>query len=479
MISSFDSLADKRVVSSIKQQIREHALHKVITKLHQSLDLDTILKTTIIELQQILQVDRVGILRLDPDSGWDEGIFIAEVVLPSFDAVLASHVRDHCFGQKYVDYYRDGRIQVLNDVETAGLSDCHLKILRQFQVKANLLVPLVSRDQLWGLMCIHQCSAPRDWELDDIEFAKQISVHLSVAIDHAELMAQTQQQAKELQCLLAALNQAHVQLAQTEKMSGLAQLAAGVAHEINNPATFIQGNLSYLKQATQDLTHIIHLYQQYGDSGIEVIETAKKKVDLDFLLQDLPKIFTAMETGTERISHIVKSLNDFSRPDSEGYKPTNLNQELDNTLFMLQHRLQAGSHGNLQIEKDYGVIPQVDCCPALINQVFAYLLDNAVDAFDVCHADKCGLKTHPIVKVTTMAGEETVTITIHDNGPGISEENRNQLFNPFFTTKPIGQGTGLGLAISYNIITNHGGTLDCQSQLGEGSKFIIELPIHQ
>lgn len=461
---------------------RERALHNVITRIRRFLDLNQLLSTTITEVRQLLNVDRVGILRLDPSNGWDEGTFIAESVLPKFDAALAKRVKDHCFGERYAQDYRQGKIHALNDIETAGLSDCHLQILRDFQVRANLLVPIIVQNDLWGLMCIHQCSGPRHWAPMDIEFAQQISEHLSMAIEHAELMEHTQHQAQELNQALDSLKRAHTQLAQAEKMSGLSRLAAGVAHEINNPVTFIQGNLDYVQQGMKSLQNLVLLYRQHCGDEVEEIAIAAAKTDIDFLLKDLPKSMESMQVGTQRIQSIVQALGKFARLDNEGLKPTDLNQELDNILILLENCFQSEAIKDLEIDKRYGSLPQVECHSALINQAFFHLLENAVDALKT-YVPEASDPNRPlkITVTTTVAAAGTVSVAIHDNGPGIdpSRISKAQLFDPFFTTKPVGQGTGLGLAICYNIIQKHQGTIDYQSEPGKGTTFTIELPIGQ
>ncbi len=463
---------------------REEALFRVISNIRNSLDLDEILKTTIQEMRQILDLDRVGIVRLNSHKGWDEGEFIAETVTPRFNSALAARVQDHCFGEQYADAYKNGRIHVINDIYAAGLSPCHIEILSQFQVRANLLVPLLQGENLWGLLCIHQCSGPRQWQSDEIEFASKIAVHLGVAIQHAELLTQTQQQAAELKQTLQQLQSTHIQLAQAEKMAGLGQLAGGVAHEINNPVNFIQGNLNHAKNYIKDLFALITIYQEHYPTDITAIQEAVAEidVDVDFLREDLPKLLHSMSVGATRISDIVTALRNFSRLDEMGLKSIDLHQSIEDTLLLIKHRLKATEHRpEIQVQKNYGQLSTVECYPGQINQVLMSLLSNAVDAFDEewARADLAPTVAPPTLSVGTQAFSDTVLITIEDNGPGMSDTVKAKIYDPFFTTKPVGSGTGLGLAIDYQIIVKHQGMLQCFSELGQGTEFSIKLPVKQ
>ena len=179
--------------------LHQQTLSQVIARIRESLDLNTIFQTTTEKVRQLLAADRVGVLQLDPETGWDSGEFVAESVLPRFDHVLAKRVTDHCFGNEYAEAYVQGRIHVIDDISVSDISDCHREILEQFQVKANLLVPLHFGSKLWGLLCIHQCSGPRHWQPFEIDFVSQIASHLSVAIQQAQLLTQTRQQKQQLE----------------------------------------------------------------------------------------------------------------------------------------------------------------------------------------------------------------------------------------------------------------------------------------
>lgn len=268
---------------------------------------------------------------------------------------------------------------------------------------------------------------------------------------------------------LKELKKAQAQLIQTEKMSSLGQLVAGIAHEINNPVNFIHGNIAHIHNYGEDLLHLINLYQQYHPDCHEEIEDFTAEIDLDFLQSDLVEMLSSMKMGTERIKSIVLSLRNFSRLDESDFKEADLHEGLDSTLLMLNHRLKP----DVEVCKDYGDLPLVACYPAQLNQLFLNIFTNALDA--ILSEE---IQPKQIVIKTSKIDDNLVQISIKDNGLGIPRNIKAQIFDPFFTTKPIGQGTGLGLSISYQIVVNqHRGKLICNSAPGQGTEFIIEIPI--
>jgi signal transduction histidine kinase len=281
----------------------------------------------------------------------------------------------------------------------------------------------------------------------------------------------------ELQKLLEDLHRAQVQMVQSEKMSALGQMVAGVAHEINNPVSFIHGNLSHVREYIQDLLGLVQIYQTHYPTPVAAIEAEIEAIDLDFLRGDLLKVFNSMRLGTDRIRAIVLSLRNFSRLDEAGVKPVDLHQGIDSTILLLQHRLNANpDRSAINVIYDYGDLPNVECFPGQINQVLMNILVNAIDALAIHPEDR---SPSPQIQIrTAVINAMWVEITICDNGTGMEAETRRQMFNPFFTTKPVGQGTGMGLAISYQIITeNHRGHLNCVSTLGVGTEFTIQIPV--
>jgi len=462
---------------------QQRMLFEVVAKIRKSLDLDKIFSTTAREMRRIFNADRVGIYRFDPDSNLNEGEFITEDVIPNFTSAMTVKVRDKCFGEKYADKYTKGRIKVVADIDNAGLLDCHTAVLAQFQIKAHIVIPLTNGSELWGLLCIHSCSKPRDWKSHEIQFATQVGTQLSVALEQADLLAKTRSQAEQLALTLKNLQQTQSQLIQTEKMSSLGQLVAGVAHEINNPVNFIYGNLNHATEYTENLLSLLELYrQQYPDSSAE-IDGFTEEIDLEFLASDLPKLLSSMKVGADRIRQIVLSLRNFSRLDEAEMKPVDIHEGIDSTLLILQHRLKAKSDSpNISIVKEYGNLPKVECYAGQLNQVFMNVLGNAIDALESDKQIKLNSSTYEI-KISTAVGKingkvPSAAIRIADNGQGIPDSVKERIFDPFFTTKPMGKGTGLGLSISYQIVVEkHGGVFKCSSELGKGSEFWIEIPL--
>jgi two-component system, NtrC family, sensor kinase len=284
-----------------------------------------------------------------------------------------------------------------------------------------------------------------------------------------------QQQAKNLELALRELKRTQAQLIQSEKMSSIGNLVAGVAHEINNPVNFIHGNLIPATQYFKDLLYLVNLYQQHFPNPPTEIKVEIDAIDLDFLQKDLLKLLNSMRIGTDRIQGIVHSLKNFSRHDESESKRVDIHEGIDSTLMMLQSRLKAtAKHPEIIVIKDYARLPKIQCYSGQLNQVFMNLLDNAIDS--IC-AKSIGTQGEIKIK-TKLMNKNQISIQISDNGVGVSEELQSQLFDPFFTTKPVGQGTGLGLFVSHKIIVNqHGGNLYCNYNFGQGAEFIVEIPI--
>jgi signal transduction histidine kinase len=347
----------------------------------------------------------------------------------------------------------------------------------------------------------------------DLETLQILSNQIGIVIGNVELHAKTQEvariaqaHAQKLKEALYQLQQTQAQLIQTEKMSSLGQLVAGVAHEINNPVTFISGNLNPASHYVHDLLGLLHLYQQHYPNPPAPIQEEVEAIDYEFLRQDLPKVLDSMKLGADRITQIVRSLRNFSRTEQAQTKPFNIHEGIDSTLLILQHRLKPkGSYSGIQIVKEYGDLPLVECYASQLNQVFMNILSNGIDALE--HQ-----KEPRVITISTEVREsselyrccasprllnfeleepispqgfklkipnpQSVIIRIRDNGPGMTETVKKHLFDPFFTTKPVGKGTGLGLSISYQIVVEkHGGFLTCRSQPGQGAEFWIEIPL--
>jgi two-component system, NtrC family, sensor kinase len=302
-------------------------------------------------------------------------------------------------------------------------------------------------------------------------------------LESSKLVLEERGQALEL--ALHDIQRMQGQLIESEKMSALGVLVAGVAHEINNPVGFIYGNIGHLEQYSNALLDLINLYEEFYTPPVEEITSKIEAIDLPFLRRDIPKVLKSMWVGAERILEIVKSLRNFSRLDEAEFKSVDLHEGIDSTLMILQSQLK-GSPDRPQIEvvKRYGTLPPVQCYPGKLNQVFMNILGNAIDALVEFHnvtlEQTESTAEKAIICIDTVVQGDDIKISISDNGNGIPIGTQSKLFDPFFTTKEVGKGTGLGLSISYQIIVeNHHGKLSCQSEISQGTTFVIVIPIVQ
>ncbi|MCC5608247.1 HAMP domain-containing protein [Nostoc sp. CHAB 5834] len=344
-------------------------------------------------------------------------------------------------------------------------------VLNLAEGKLDTRVSIRSQDEIGELATSFNKMA------DDLQYSRDELVNANEQLRNE--IVERQQAEAELQQALKDLQKTQIQLIQSEKMSSLGQLVAGVAHEINNPVNFIYGNIQYTDDYTQHLLLLIKLYQNYYPNPEPEIKNANEEVDIEYLIEDLPKMLSSMKMGAKRIREIVLSLRIFSRLDEAEFKTADLHEGIDSTLLILQHRLKAqNNRPQIQVVKEYGEIPKIQCFAGQMNQVFMNLLANAIDALEECFQQE--LCPYPLIRISSEEVNENAIIRIADNGVGIPEEIQSRLFDPFFTTKPVGRGTGMGLSISYQIITEkHGGSLQCISSPGKGAEFVIAIPIRE
>ncbi|MDJ0554014.1 MAG: AAA family ATPase [Microcoleaceae cyanobacterium MO_207.B10] len=372
--------------------------------------------------------------------------------------------------------------------------------------KSIVCTPLLNQGKLIGVLYLENKLTIAAFTPSRLEIIKLICTQAAISIENAQLYRKLEayshnlehkveertqaltQKTTQLKSTLKTLRSTQAQLIQSEKMSSLGQLVAGIAHEINNPINFIHGNLTPAKKDVESLMELIELYQKLYPQKMPEIQSKMEEIELDFVVNDLPKILSSMKRGSERIREIVLSLRNFSRLDESEIKSVDIHSGIDSTLLILEHRLKGygkSSDINIKIIKEYGELPLIQCYASELNQVFMNIINNAIDTLaEVLESEsesesESDIKIKPSITICTYCQDaEKVQIKIIDNGLGIDKSVQNRIFDPFFTTKPIGKGTGLGLSISYSIIVEkHGGQLTCNSVLGKGTEFLIEIPI--
>ncbi|AVH65685.1 ATPase [Nostoc sp. 'Peltigera membranacea cyanobiont' 213] len=480
--------AEKKILAKeLLERYQEIDLFEDIsTQLTTSLDTRQIAQLVLQELSQLIESSAGMILLLSPDVTAFEiiaefGVFFDDSQPEPGKGIIGNIVQSN-------------RAELVNDVQADP------RLNGQKNVSAMICVPLRAKERVLGAIAIGT-SKSDSYKAEHLKLVSIFASQTAIAIDKALLYEQSTQaavqakaQTQKLQQALHELQLAQTQLIQSEKMSSLGQLIAGVAHEINNPVNFICGNLRYVAEYSQDLLHLLEKYQNFLPVIPPELESELDNIDLEFIIQDLPKLLDSMKVGTDRIVEIVQSLKNFSRHDEAEMKAVNIHDGIDGTLMILHHRLKADARRPaIEIVKDYAKLPLIECYPGQLNQVFMNILANAIDALEeslvISHSslasnesqitnDKGQMILPSITIRTQVIDREWVVIRIADNGPGMKEEIIRRIYDPFFTTKEVGKGTGLGMAISYQIVVDkHRGMLKCRSHPGEGTEFWIQIPL--
>jgi len=383
---------------------------------------------------------------------------------------------------RVIQYVKNTQKSVLIDEGKTEISGIIEGYLLKYQPQSVLCVPLLNQGQLVAIVYLEHPTTKKVFTLNRLTIIQFLCAQAAVSLQNAQLYNQSQQALKDLQQALKDLQQAQLQLVQSEKMSTLGNLVAGVAHEINNPTGFLQGNIQPAQDYVQDLLGLIELLLAKCPSNDPQITEEIEEIDLEFIREDFPKLLASMYLGVKQIRNLSHSLRIFSRQEQDQKVSFNIHQGIDSTLVILKHRLKANNQRpKIEVIKDYQEIPEVRCFPSQLNQVFMNIIANAIESFDETNQGpiyrEIETKPNRIIIRTRILNDTRVKIEIKDNGCGIKQEMKTRIFEQGFTTKKVGKGTGLGMAIAYQIITDkHGGTITCDSTIGQGTTFTIVLP---
>ena len=389
--------------------------------------------------------------------------------------ILNSQPLDACqdIPTTIINYVKNTQQTVVIDNLQTDIPGVIGEYMYRIKPQSVLCTPIINQGHLVGIIYLENKLTPGVFTSDRLSVINLLSSQAAISLENAQLYQQAQQGLQDLQ-------QAQLQVVQSEKMSALGNLVAGVAHEMNNPLGFISASLQQAKPSLADIVEHLKLYQESLPSPSDEIKDHAEEIDLDYSLEDLPKIIDSMVMACDRLNNISTSLRTFSRADKDYKVPFNIHEGIDSTILILKHRLKANEQRPaIEVITDYGNLPQIECFPGQLNQVFMNLLANAIDALDESNTGRSfkEIKTNPNrIIIKTSWENESVKIAITDNGKGINESVKQKIFDHLFTTKGVGKGTGLGLAIARQIIEEtHNGKLSFNSILGEGTEFLIEM----
>jgi two-component system, NtrC family, sensor kinase len=478
MIGTVTEITDRKVVVT---QISEYAdrqllLNHLTKQIYSALSSDGVIQESIQAIFHLLNLDYCGVAWFCPSPETNSWKTVQEERSEGVNSALGNYPAK-LFGSIETTLAQGDVIQIDDAREWPDPS--LRSYLKSNGIRSRLLVPLLTQTGQLGMIACdrHQLQA---WREDEITLVTAVAELLATGLNHAKAQEQLQVQTRQLEHQLKEFHRQHVRVLQTEKMSSLSQLVAGIAHEINNPINFIYGNLAPAATYAEDMMRIIAMYQEsFPDPGPE-IESEINRVDLLFVMTDLSRLIESMRVGADRISEIVLSLRTFSRLDESEVKPVDIHDGIDSTLMILENRLQETDESpRIRVIKNYDAsLPFVECYAGKLNQVFLNIMSNSIDAIVAQY--KLDPTLYPQIVIQTLQAKNKVEIRIQDNGVGIGEGALSQIFDPFFTTKPIGQGTGMGLAMSHQIVTeDHQGSLTCESEVGQGCVFIIRIPMNQ
>jgi signal transduction histidine kinase len=447
---------------------RERLINQITRQTRSSLDLKQILTGAIAQLCQALAADRCLVhLVEDPTeinleiaaSAADSPVVfrrkhLYEFCQPPFPITIDSFDPHGPITQWVIEHQQAVVIDDVTQDERIGAENPEYQ---QAQIRSSLVIPVQTADQLYAILYVNQCAYPRHWSADDQYLVQAVADQLAIAIQQAHLYAQTRQQAlqsqaqaEQLVTTLKELQLTQAQLIQNEKMSSLDQLVAGVAHELNNPVSFIHGNLPHLETYFANLLQIIHAYQQHYPQPSPHLDKLIQALEFDFLQRDVPKILNSLKAGSTRIQEIVQVLQNFARLNEAPVKSIDIQAALTNILLILKTQIAP----DIQMSCDYEEVIEIECYPKQLNQAFLSVMTNAIEALQRSPKAEKRLTIRLRQVAATPQKPAGVEVAIADNGEGIPPEIQSRIFDPFFTTKEIGQGRGLGLTATYQIIVD-------------------------